>query len=1196
MRKANSILIKLASIILLSVFTFSFIGKKIYAETVVPQWTLDGEAINTGSDTGLTDLQDVISDGAGGMIILFQDTGYDLFAQKVDSSGAKQWGPSGVTVFSAVGDQVASEIVSDGVGGFIVAWADSSGGIFAQRVNGSGSNLWGVSGTQIKPTPTGIHDLFVHATSDGAGGAIITWIDDRSGGGDGASYKVYAQRLDASGVEQWTAAGVELTTSTFISSGNYIKIISDGSGGAIVTWVSSLSGNDDVYAQKVDSSGSRQWGTNGIDLSNVAGAQLQPVLISDGAGGVIVAWTDYRDGDADVYVQKVSSAGSAQWTANGVGISVISGSSQSYQFIVPDGSGGAIMSWSDGRGGGQNVYAQRVDSNGIAQWTANGKAITTLGDSYYTDNMVSDGSNGAYIAIYDSTSGGDLYVQRINSSGTAKWPNDGVTITAAAGDQFSTSMINNPASGLVTAWVDYRVGGGAEIYGQRFTFGYQITNLPVNLDAQKPTGESLKEYSIDYSISASQNINLKDVGNGVLIAQSVVDLTSDRNWGTVSGGSDLVNAKTLIQGLATASGSSATYTAYVPKLTGNDGILTCPDASSLAQITLNCTNRSFTSGYSTTNIGGQDYWVITNVSSDLKAMSINSSSLIINSKITTKTTIKSNKNPSYVGDAVSIEIDITDGNSVVFSSPVITGTVTLYTANNLIGTATIDSNGIATLVVSNFIAADHILSAVYSGDSNYEGSTSDNFLQIVYPVQSSGQSKINSTVEIQLSSSKIKEKESVVVTATIGTANGFISSGEAKLFIDNIYISTQNISAGEASFVVENLTSGEHVIKVVYPGDSTYAQSESDESIVSVLPAEIIPSYPVSENGSTNSSGSSSQNSSNSSGLENLFNSISQSVKGIVNSSTNLILASPAIAILGIVLFLSTSAEVLFSAFQIAGVRGIFTGIFIPKKKKYWGIIIDQKTDKPIPFVIIRLLDNSGNIVKQAISNLDGKYRFGVTEKNKEFILEAKSGGYELYRKNIFTKSEDETMEDIYLVRVGQSSIVKTLVNYYKKEAVEFFRKLINLLALVGLILNVIGVLTSPNPYNIFLTLLYTIMLVGIVYLYIINRIKISGKVFDSLRHPLAGVSVRLYDRAKKQVLVTISDLNGDLRFNVEKGIYYINAFKNGYKMQNVTGLWELSEIEITEEGFLKKSVMLERVSRSINESATGLLPTPFGS
>ena len=50
--------------------------------------------------------------------------------------------------------------------------------------------------------------MFPTIISDGSGGAIIAWMDSRSG----AHCDIYAQRINASGVVQWTADGVAIST------------------------------------------------------------------------------------------------------------------------------------------------------------------------------------------------------------------------------------------------------------------------------------------------------------------------------------------------------------------------------------------------------------------------------------------------------------------------------------------------------------------------------------------------------------------------------------------------------------------------------------------------------------------------------------------------------------------------------------------------------------------------------------------------------------------------------------------------------------------------------------------------------------------------------------------------------------------------------------------------------------------------
>jgi hypothetical protein len=56
----------------------------------------------------------------------------------------------------------------------------------------------------------------------------------------------------------------------------------------------------------IDASGVAQWPLNGIALCTAANWQYSPRMVSDGSGGAIVAWQDYRSGtNIDLYAQHV---------------------------------------------------------------------------------------------------------------------------------------------------------------------------------------------------------------------------------------------------------------------------------------------------------------------------------------------------------------------------------------------------------------------------------------------------------------------------------------------------------------------------------------------------------------------------------------------------------------------------------------------------------------------------------------------------------------------------------------------------------------------------------------------------------------------------------------------------------------------------------------------------------------------------
>ena len=148
--------------------------------------------------------------------------------------------------------------------------------------------------------------------------------------------------------------------------------------------------------------------------------QSGPAMVSDGSGGAIIAWTDKRTDVNDIYIQRISATGVVQWTADGVAICTAT-NAQSYPSLVPDGSGGAIITWPDLRAGGSNwdIYAQHIDESGIVQWGTNGVPIVMAANYQLRPTTTSDGKGGAIITWADGRilPRIDIYAQRINASG-----------------------------------------------------------------------------------------------------------------------------------------------------------------------------------------------------------------------------------------------------------------------------------------------------------------------------------------------------------------------------------------------------------------------------------------------------------------------------------------------------------------------------------------------------------------------------------------------------------------------------------------------------------------------------------------------------------------------------------------------------------------------------------------------------------
>ncbi|MGD1047581.1 MAG: T9SS type A sorting domain-containing protein [Candidatus Krumholzibacteriaceae bacterium] len=483
----------------------------IAAPSVWANWVQDGVAICTA--TGNQQYPMIASDGAGGAIFTWQDQrsgNYDVYVQRVNASGTVQWTADGVAVCAAAGDQYAYAIASDGAGGAIVGWFDNRSGsydIYAQRVDASGAAQWTANGVALCTAAGTQYSPAI--LSDGAGGAIVTWYDHRSG-----NYDIYAQRVNASGTVQWTANGVALCTA---ARDQYSPIIaSDGAGGAIVSWYDQRSGNYDIYAQRVNASGAVQWTADGVALCAATGDQCCSGIVSDDAGGAIVTWYDQRSANYDIYAQRVNASGSVQWTVDGVALCTATGD-QMVPSIASDGAGGAIVAWHDYRSGAdRDVYAQKVNASGAAQWTANGVPLcTAYGDDYYPV-ITSDGMGGAVVAWFDIRSGyNDIYAQRVNASGAVQWTANGVGVCTATQGQAYPAIVSDGASGAIVTWQDLRNGANWDIYAMRV----DANGFPVLTAAETPKVlmELHQNYpnpfnpatTVAYSVPEKCNVTLK---------------------------------------------------------------------------------------------------------------------------------------------------------------------------------------------------------------------------------------------------------------------------------------------------------------------------------------------------------------------------------------------------------------------------------------------------------------------------------------------------------------------------------------------------------------------------------------------------------------------------------------------------------------------------------------------------------------
>ncbi len=441
----------------------------------------------------------MVSDGAGGAIITWLDNLYgsdsDIYAQHVLASGVVDpaWSAYGCPLNTWPSAQGGLVIVSDGAGGAIVAWQDGDDYVRVQHAQASGAvdPAWPPGGRVVCPTLAwpDYGQCCPTIASDGAGGAILAW--DYLG--------VRAQHVLASGVVDpaWPAYGCELDTVDIYDRGAP-QIVADGAGGGIVTWHEDRNNKgDDIWAQHVLASGVADpaWPPNGRALCTAPYDQINPKITSDGAGGAIVTWRDSRGrASYDIYAQHVLASGVTDpaWPVDGRAMCTAA-NAQFDPTIVGDGAGGAIVTWWDGRNSANfDIYAQHVPSNGALDpaWPADGRALCTAPNLQAMPAIVSDAAGGAIVTWQDNRSGtySDIYAQHVLRTGVVDpvWPADGRAVCTAPNNQTVPQIVSDGEGGAIVAWQDYRNGTSADIYAQRV-----LANGQLGGDVPTPTLVSL---------------------------------------------------------------------------------------------------------------------------------------------------------------------------------------------------------------------------------------------------------------------------------------------------------------------------------------------------------------------------------------------------------------------------------------------------------------------------------------------------------------------------------------------------------------------------------------------------------------------------------------------------------------------------------------------------------------------------------
>ncbi len=477
------------------VFILLYVLAPLFAADGDKLWYSGGVPITVNGTTASR--FDIATDQDGGIYFAWEaDIGYQVLLQRIDYTGQTSGGfpipgPawSSEVVLSSGLDNQNPDVISDGAGGAIVAWVEKISDTpiktwvyKAQRVNQLGTKLWA--------TATVLTTSYMDGGSsqpkpilvgDGAGGAYAALQCS-------AVYRLV--HFNSSGVLTGGVDGLNLG----FKPGD---AVSDGAGGVIVAGLNGLQ----VVAQRATVSGSSVvplWGT-AVTIGSTTNTITEIHAASDGQGGAIVCWNT----SSNVRIQRVNYAGTVLWAAGGlelVSASAVGGSAWTYGIssdVCSNGAEGAYAVWTDWRnepamGGNSDIYAQHIDRDGNIQWALYGIRINNLTPGSQRNPAVCADTTGGMIAAWQDYWGLSYNIRacRVNAAGGLMWSNwvmddDVYPSTPGAHQKYPKILFakDGPSPfGAVVAWNDERAARAN--YCQKMEINtMQLPLAPSNLTA-----------------------------------------------------------------------------------------------------------------------------------------------------------------------------------------------------------------------------------------------------------------------------------------------------------------------------------------------------------------------------------------------------------------------------------------------------------------------------------------------------------------------------------------------------------------------------------------------------------------------------------------------------------------------------------------------------------------------------------------
>lgn len=319
--------------------------------------------INTGGGTFDQDNPALALCPNGNYLFVWRDFSQNnnprIYAQQYTPALAPVWNPD--LAITTSNNQNNPDVSPDAGCNIYYAWQDDRNGnqdIYFDKYTAAGADAWGGAKKMdvgVQSADQMFPQVVVNASSTYE---YLVWQDARTDAGD-----IYVQKADPNGILQWgSEIKVNSDAATAVQSLPVVALNADEQ--LVFLWHDNRNGHNDVFGQTFTKDGVRLWASD-IRLNGDGGSseQTNPSFTLGTDGTIFAAWEDARNGNLDVYAQRFNASGAPQWGSDMRVNSDLGSTNQGDPSIVQASDGSLVIVWEDGKNGNNDVYLQKLDSS-----------------------------------------------------------------------------------------------------------------------------------------------------------------------------------------------------------------------------------------------------------------------------------------------------------------------------------------------------------------------------------------------------------------------------------------------------------------------------------------------------------------------------------------------------------------------------------------------------------------------------------------------------------------------------------------------------------------------------------------------------------------------------------------------------------------------------------------------------------------